>query len=144
MTDQQLRKLSRKNLLELLLEQEKARVALEEELQATKAELEKKQLCIENAGSLAEAALQLNGVFEAAQAAAQQYQDNVKEQCRIQEEELRKKVERTKRRVEEWVRVTEEETRKRCQAMEQEARRAASPDSGMTVNGLPDTHRGDR
>lgn len=124
MTDQQLRKLSRKNLLKLLLEQEKARVALEEELQATKAELEKKRLCIENAGSLAEAALQLNGVFEAAQAAAQQYQDNVKEQCRIQEEELRKKVERTKRRVEEWVHITEEETLKKCKAMKQEARMA--------------------
>lgn len=142
MTDQQLRKLSRKNLLKLLLEQEKARVALEEELQATKAELEKKRLCIENAGSLAEAALQLNGVFEAAQAAAQQYQDNVKEQCRIQEEELRKKVERTKRRVEEWVHITEEETLKKCKAMEQEARMAGSKEE-FAGEKAPGAYRGE-
>lgn len=121
MTDQQLRKLSRKDLLQLLLEQEKQRVALEQELEKVKKQLEEKNLCIENAGSIAEAALQLNGVFEAAQAAAQQYEENVKERCRAQEEETNKKIERTVQRVREWVRSTEAETRKKCEAMEREA-----------------------
>ncbi|MBR6780271.1 MAG: hypothetical protein IKM24_04555, partial [Clostridia bacterium] len=37
-----------------------------------------RQLAVGNAGSLAEAALQINGVFAAAEAAAEQYLDNVR------------------------------------------------------------------
>lgn len=68
-----LKKLSRTELLELLLEQTK-------ELEATQArvsELEKaladRKIEMERAGSIAEAALQLNKVFEAAQQAADDY-----------------------------------------------------------------------
>lgn len=68
-----LKKLSRTELLELLLEQTK-------ELEATQAkvsELEKaladRKIEMEQAGNIAEAALQLNKVFEAAQQAADDY-----------------------------------------------------------------------
>ena len=77
MTDQELRKLSRKDLLELLLAQSRERDALRTELEQARAALRDRQLHIEQAGSIAEAALRLNGVFEAAQAAAQQYLDNI-------------------------------------------------------------------
>ena len=81
MTDQQLSRLNRKELLELLLTLRCERDALERELEQTKAALKKeseraddalqqKRIQVEEAGSIAEAALRLNGVFEAAQSAA--------------------------------------------------------------------------
>lgn len=78
MTDRELRKLSRKDLLELLLAQSREVDALKDELERTKAALSDRQIHIEKAGSIAEAALRLNGVFEAAQAAADQYLENVR------------------------------------------------------------------
>lgn len=78
LTDQELRKLSRKDLLELLVSQGRERDALQAELEQVKAALKNRQLRIEHAGSIAEAALALNGVFEAAQAAAEQYLENIR------------------------------------------------------------------
>lgn len=79
MTDRELKRLSRRDLLELLLEQSRERDALRLELEKTKAALAERKLCIEQAGSIAEAALRLNGVFEAAQAAAEQYLESIRQ-----------------------------------------------------------------
>ncbi len=78
MTDKDLKKLTRMELLELLLEQTKENEQLRSELAEAKTALEDKNILIENAGSIARAALELNGVFEAAQAAADQYLQNIK------------------------------------------------------------------
>lgn len=78
MTDKELRRLSRAELLEMLLEQTKRADSLEAELKQKNEELENKRIVIQNAGNLAEAALALNGVFEAAQRAADQYLYNIK------------------------------------------------------------------
>jgi len=77
MTDKELKRLSRAELLEMLLEQTRKVEALEAELEQKNKELENKRLIMEKAGSLAEAALELNGVFEAAQKAADQYLYNI-------------------------------------------------------------------
>lgn len=77
MTDKELKRLSRAELLEMLLEQTRRVEALEAELEQKNKELENKRLIMANAGSLAEAALSLNGVFEAAQRAADQYLYNI-------------------------------------------------------------------
>ena len=78
MTDKELKKLSRAELLGLLLIQTKEVDRLQKELNETKAKLEDKNIIIDNAGSIAEAALKLNGVFEAAEEAAKQYVENMK------------------------------------------------------------------
>ena len=78
MTDKELKKLNRKQLLELLLRQTERVDKLEQELAETKQRLEDKRITEMEAGSIAEAALRLNGIFEAAEAAAAQYVDNVK------------------------------------------------------------------
>ena len=72
-----LKKLSRQELLEMLIESERHVEQLEKELEATRKQLEDRKIQIENAGSIAEAALKLNGIFEAAQAAADQYLENL-------------------------------------------------------------------
>ena len=77
MTDQELRKLSRADLLELLLEQSKENERLREQLRQAEEQLADRKIEIETAGSIAQAALQQNGVFEAAQKAADQYLENI-------------------------------------------------------------------
>ena len=110
MTNEELKKLSRKDLLELLVAQGREQEKLQAELEQAKKDLREQELHIEQAGSIAEAALQVNGVFEAAQAAAQQYLDNIRERSE---------------NVEALCARREEESRRRCQAMEEEARRKA-------------------
>ena len=83
MTDKELRKLSRSDLLELLIEQSKEVESLKKRIGELEAELEDRRLLIYKSGSIAEAALKLNGVFEAAEAAAQEYLENIR---RISEE----------------------------------------------------------
>ena len=78
LTENEIRKLSRIDLLELLLEKSRENEKLQEELEKIKAQLAERNLKIEKAGSIAEAALALNGVFEAAQAAADQYLENLR------------------------------------------------------------------
>lgn len=78
MTNEELRKLNRKDLLKLLVRQGRECDSLRARLEEAEAALEDRRIRIEKSGSLAEAALQINGVFEAAQAAAQQYLENIR------------------------------------------------------------------
>lgn len=115
MTDRELRRLSRKDLLELLVSQGHELEALQTELKQLRAELENRQLYLKRAGSIAEAALQLNGVFEAAQDAAQQYLENIRQRSEHIEEICAQREAACAR--------MEAETRRRCQAMEAEAKK---------------------
>lgn len=86
MTDKELRKLSRGELLEMLLAQSKEVKSLQQQLDEAAENLASRDLDIAKAGSIAEASMQLNGVFEAAQAAADQYLENVSRMTGRQEE----------------------------------------------------------
>lgn len=79
MTDKELRRLKRSELLEILYEQEKEIAELRKKLNRATRKLEDRRILIEKSGSIAEAALRLNEVFEAAQAAADQYLENIRE-----------------------------------------------------------------
>ena len=73
MTDKELQRLRRSELLEILLSQQKQIESLKKELAEAKEQLEDRKLVMARSGSIAEAALKLNGIFEAAQRAADQY-----------------------------------------------------------------------
>lgn len=73
-----LKRMSRKDLLQVLLLQSKKIDKLETKLKTANELLESKKIAIENVGSIAEASLKLNKVFESAQAAADQYLENIK------------------------------------------------------------------
>ena len=77
MTDKELRCLSRSELLEMLIAQTEENSQLKIRLEQAEAQLRDRRIEIDKAGSLAEAALSLNGVFQAAEAAAQQYLENI-------------------------------------------------------------------
>lgn len=93
MTIKELKRLSRGDLLEMLLDLSKENDRLRKRLEIVNKELEDKKLRIENSGSLAEAALQLNGIFEAAQAACDQYTQNVRQRCEQMEAETKARCE---------------------------------------------------
>ena len=81
MTEKQLKRLSRRELLEMLIIQTRKVEKLEAQLAEANRKLDDKMLAIEDSGSLAEAVMRLNGVFEAAQNAAQQYLDNIRDRA---------------------------------------------------------------
>lgn len=78
MTGKELKKLNRADLLELLLEERRENERLRNQLAKANDRLNDRSIQIETAGSIAEAALQLNNVFAAAQAAADQYLENIR------------------------------------------------------------------
>ena len=74
----ELRHLKRQEILELLLEQTRRADALEQRVKELEEQLENRDITVRKAGTLAEAALQINEVFAAADAAARQYYMNVR------------------------------------------------------------------
>ena len=86
MNKNELKRLRRQDLLEMLLELTKENEQLRERNAELEMQLQNRILTVENAGSLAEAALQLNAVFQAAQDACDQYTYNVQLRCQRIEE----------------------------------------------------------
>lgn len=78
MTDKELKKLSRAELLEMLLEQSKELELTKQQLEIANKRLEERTIVLEQSGNIAEAALRLNGIFEAAQKAADDYIESIK------------------------------------------------------------------
>ena len=92
MTDRELKKLKRNELLEMLIAQIDENERLKHRMEEQKRQLQDRQIAVEQAGSIAEAALKLNGVFEAAQSAAQQYLENVQRLSTEQDSICRRKM----------------------------------------------------
>ncbi len=73
MTERELKRMGRRELIEIIVTQKKQELELRGKLEKAEAELEDRTIRIANVGSIAEAALALNGVFDTAQAAAEAY-----------------------------------------------------------------------
>ena len=145
MTGEDLRKLGRKELLELMLAQGKELDTVRQQLSEAQEQLHQRQITLDQAGSIAEAALQINGVFEAAQAAAQQYLDSIrllserqKEICAPREAQSKEKSERLLRETEDRCRQLELSCRRRCQEMEEAAHQKSEEYWAQTHQKLQD------
>ncbi len=77
MEERELKKLSRADLLQMMIAQSKELQEYKDKLALAEAALEKREIAINEAGSIAEASLELSGIFEAAQRACQQYTENI-------------------------------------------------------------------
>lgn len=120
MTNKELKKLTRAELLEMLIAQSKEVASLKEQLNRAEEQLKDRQILIGNAGSIAEASLQLNGVFEAAQNAAAQYLENMQRQADICAEMERQSRERAQKLLSDAkIKCSdmESETQKKCESM---------------------------
>lgn len=93
MNEKELRKISRKELLELLLEQANRIVDLENELTKIRAKLEDKKIMLNEAGNLAEASLKITDLFQKTMETCKIYSDNIDELNSRIEKEVRKKYE---------------------------------------------------
>ena len=109
MTPKELKRLSRSDLLEMLLDISKENETLRKENEHLLMKLKDRNIAIENCGSLAEAALQLNGIFQAAEAACAQYTENMIARSGELEERCRR---------------IEQETVARCKEMEEKTKEA--------------------
>lgn len=111
MTEKELKKLSRADLLELLLQERRENEKLRMEINSLKRKLADRTIKIQNAGSIAEASLQLSGIFDTAQKAANQYLENI----RILSEKQKKICKQTEAETIAKCKAMEAQTRKRCE-----------------------------
>lgn len=122
MTDQELRKLNRQDLLRLLLETERENERLRKELEDAKQQLESRKVIVSEAGNLAEASLKLSGVFEDAQRAADIYVQNAQQVSQEQE----RKAKEAMLAAERSCRKMEEACRAECERQREEAKQWAA------------------
>lgn len=91
MTEKDLKKLNRYQLLELLIVQTDRAEKLQVKLEEAEKQLKDRNVKMETLGSLAEASLQLGGVFQAAQEAADLYIAGAKKRAEEIEEAAHRK-----------------------------------------------------
>ena len=78
MTDKEFRHLSRRELIDIIYQMKKNEEELQKRLLEAEQKLQEREIHIAEAGSIAEAALQIQHIFEDAQAAADLYLESVK------------------------------------------------------------------
>ena len=81
MTDREFRKLKRIELIEIIYQ-------LQTELEEAQKELNDRRIRMENAGSIAEAAVELNRLMDTAQNTADQYIESVKAKAQEEKEQI--------------------------------------------------------
>lgn len=133
MTDRELKKLSRTDLLELLISESRENEQLRARLDQAEQQLQSRAIAVEKAGSLAEASIQLSGVFQAAQDSAAMYLENIQalsshqeEICAQLEDESRREAECRLAEADRKCREMEAETQRKCQELITAAQREAS------------------
>ena len=77
MTDKEFKHLKRNDLIYIIYEYQKKQEELIKEIEELRRKLSEKELKISNAGSLAEVAAKLSGLFEAAQKTADDYMSQI-------------------------------------------------------------------
>ena len=168
--EKDIRKLGRAELLELLIMQTEENERLSARIDELEGVIGDRRIDIESSGSIAEAALKLNKVFESAQAAAEEYIESVKEKYRFDESEsarVRRNAEaeaeaiiaearaeaesilstarRTQSETEAKCRAMEKETERRCEETERLARKTSDEYweavmSAMSIGGADGKH----
>lgn len=116
MNDKELRKASRKELLEIILAQTNRIEELETELEEVSKKLNSKKIIMKESGSLAEATIKISEIFEHADLVAEEYLEKVKENCLIMEKEAKKECRELKKKM-------IAETEKKCQKLEEQAKK---------------------
>ena len=121
MTPKELKRLSRTDLLEMVLELTKENVELRRNAEQLRLELKERNLLIEDSGSLAEASLKLSGVFQAAQSACDLYTENVHARMDAMKEECARMEQRTKKKCDAMLEQAKAEAREILAAAKRKA-----------------------
>lgn len=118
----ELKYLNRSQLLEILLDYAKENEKLRDDISNLEEKLNDKQIKIKNFGSIAEASIGLNEVFESAEAACAQYIANAKRICDEQMEKRASKLDAAEREAKEML----ERAKAECADIEGEKARLLS------------------
>ena len=113
MISNELKKLNRRELVDIIYQMKKNEQQLQEEIVSLKSELEEKRIRLTEAGSIADAAITITDVFSAAQAAADLYLNEIACMKEEQEKECAKMVEEARRAVDKIF----EDGRKQCEEL---------------------------
>lgn len=117
MTDKELKKLHRRDLLELLIHQTEDNERLQSEVDLINAQLQSKSVNLSKAGSIAEAVVQVNEVFQKADKIAEEYIENVRLLSERQEEACA----RMERECQEKCDAMVEDAERKCEEKKKEA-----------------------
>lgn len=119
MTDKEFKRLSRVELIDIIYELQKQKEAADAQVVQLQDQLNTRELHIAEAGSIAEAAISVNGVFEAAQAAADQYllsikaaTANMSEKMAATEEQRQSILQAAEQQAQETLRAAEQQAQK--------------------------------
>ncbi|MBQ1270025.1 MAG: hypothetical protein IIW34_08035 [Clostridia bacterium] len=121
-TEMELKKLGRGDLLELLLTQGKENEELRFKLKAAEDKLASREVAVREAGSLAEAVAMINGLMESAQKTADYYLDNIKMRAESHESLIAKLESESMQKADTLVKDAEE----KCAAMIKDAEEKAA------------------
>lgn len=129
MNEKDLKKLNRKQLLEIMIEQGKEIERLNNELTICKQQLADKEIKLNEAGSIAHASLALNDVFDACQNACDQYllsiqamEKQKQELLETYKKNLKDKVEKLLKESEDKCKEKERQCELKCQQMVEQYR----------------------
>ncbi len=118
MTDKEVKKLKRAELLEMLIEQTEENEKLKSANESLREQLAQRTITLENAGSIAEAALQITKIFSEAQDSADRYLESIRAKETAMEQTLAQREKESADRCA----AAEQESRARCEKMEEEVR----------------------
>lgn len=145
MTNKELKRMGRSELLELLITQMEENESLRSRLEEAEAELQNRRINLDKAGTMAEASVLLNGVLEAADKAAEQYLENIRVMSESQEEiskrieeEAREKAATIVEEAEEYSRNLRIETKKYFNQLIAKAQDIYTKKTGMEAPDMPD------
>lgn len=108
MITKELKRLSRRELVDIIYQLKKNEQELQEEIETLRNELEEKRIHISNAGSIADAAMSVTQVFSSAQMTADIYLQEISRMREDTEKECTKKVEDARKKVEKILAFGEE------------------------------------
>ena len=101
MISKELKRLSRRELVDIIYQLKKNEQEMQEEIESLKNELEDKRIRISTAGSIADAAISVTNVFSAAQTTADLYLREISYMKEETEKECTKKIEDAETRIKE-------------------------------------------
>lgn len=121
MTDKEIRHLGKTELLSILRDQEAELEQLREQILKLQSKLGEQTIQMDNCGSIAEASLQINQVFQVAQAAADQYLASIRDKEAGAEAAAHRMESEAQERAETQIRDAE----MRCKQLEEDSRKKA-------------------
>ena len=150
MTDRELQKLKRSELLEIMLGLQNELDWLKKENKDLKTELDNRRIALEKSGSIAQAALEVNGVFTAAQKAADVYLENIKQMHENEEKNYNEQIAKAKvesesivnsakREAEAIISKTENESRTRLRKVEEECSKRINETNTLCTRKIKET-----